>query len=82
MAGQVRNASAVVPPPGHHAGSTGGMGFCTYNVLHLQQRGHRRPAPAGRAWAGDGAVLQQSPGTAPSGGPERGWSGGRGRGRT
>ncbi|MCS5693455.1 histone deacetylase [Cyanobium sp. FGCU-6] len=38
MAGEVRNAFAVVRPPGHHAGSCRGMGFCIYNNVAIAAR--------------------------------------------
>lgn len=38
MAGEVRNAFAVVRPPGHHAGPCRGMGFCLYNNVAIAAR--------------------------------------------
>jgi acetoin utilization deacetylase AcuC-like enzyme len=38
MAGRVRNAFAVVRPPGHHAGPSRGMGFCLYNNVAIAAR--------------------------------------------
>jgi acetoin utilization deacetylase AcuC-like enzyme len=40
--GRVQNAYALVRPPGHHAGPSGGCGYCVFNnialaALHLQQ---------------------------------------------
>ena len=48
--GTVRNAYALVRPPGHHAGPAGGCGFCVFSnaalaALHLQrERGLERVA--------------------------------------
>ncbi len=36
--GQVRNAFAVVRPPGHHATASCGMGFCIYNSVAIAAR--------------------------------------------
>jgi acetoin utilization deacetylase AcuC-like enzyme len=38
LAGEVRNAFAVVRPPGHHAEANRGMGFCIYNNVALAAR--------------------------------------------
>jgi len=38
MAGQVRNAFALVRPPGHHASSDRGMGFCIFNNIAIAAR--------------------------------------------
>jgi acetoin utilization deacetylase AcuC-like enzyme len=38
MAGEVRNAFAVLRPPGHHASSERGMGFCLYNNVAIAAR--------------------------------------------
>jgi acetoin utilization deacetylase AcuC-like enzyme len=38
MESRVRNAFAVVRPPGHHAGPTRGMGFCIYNNVAVAAR--------------------------------------------
>jgi acetoin utilization deacetylase AcuC-like enzyme len=38
MDSRVRNAFAVVRPPGHHAGPTRGMGFCIYNNVAVAAR--------------------------------------------
>ncbi|MFN9643567.1 MAG: histone deacetylase [Cyanobacteriota bacterium] len=38
MAGQVRQAFVAARPPGHHATSEGGMGFCIYNSVALAAR--------------------------------------------
>ena len=48
--GRVRNAYALVRPPGHHAGPAGGCGYCVFSnvaltALHLQrERGLERVA--------------------------------------
>jgi acetoin utilization deacetylase AcuC-like enzyme len=38
MEGRVRQAFAVVRPPGHHASATRGMGFCLYNNVAVAAR--------------------------------------------
>ena len=38
MAGRVRNAFAVVRPPGHHATPSKGMGFCLFNNISIATR--------------------------------------------
>ena len=38
LTGVVRNAFAVVRPPGHHAEASRGMGFCIYNNVALAAR--------------------------------------------
>ena len=38
LAGTVRNAFAVVRPPGHHAEASRGMGFCLYNNVAVAAR--------------------------------------------
>ncbi len=38
MAGRVRNAFCAVRPPGHHATSSRGMGFCLYNNVAVAAR--------------------------------------------
>lgn len=38
LSGAVRNAFAVVRPPGHHAEATRGMGFCIYNNVAVAAR--------------------------------------------
>jgi acetoin utilization deacetylase AcuC-like enzyme len=38
LTGAVRNAFAVVRPPGHHAEASRGMGFCIYNNVALAAR--------------------------------------------
>ena len=38
LAGQVRNAFAALRPPGHHAESARGMGFCLFNNVALAAR--------------------------------------------
>jgi acetoin utilization deacetylase AcuC-like enzyme len=38
MAGEVRNALALVRPPGHHATPERGMGFCIYNNVAVAAR--------------------------------------------
>jgi acetoin utilization deacetylase AcuC-like enzyme len=47
LAGNVTNAFAMVRPPGHHAGTRGGGGFCYLNNIaimtrHIQKMGMRR----------------------------------------
>ncbi|HUU75515.1 MAG TPA: histone deacetylase [Methanoregulaceae archaeon] len=47
MSGEVKNAFAMVRPPGHHAHRTTGAGFCYLNnmaimVRHLQEMGMKR----------------------------------------
>jgi acetoin utilization deacetylase AcuC-like enzyme len=47
--GTVRNAYALVRPPGHHAGPDGGCGYCVFSnvalaALHLRARGLERVA--------------------------------------
>jgi acetoin utilization deacetylase AcuC-like enzyme len=42
LEGRVQNAYALVRPPGHHAGPSGGCGYCVFNnialaALHLRQ---------------------------------------------
>ena len=38
LEGQVRNACALVRPPGHHATPTHGMGFCIFNSIAIAAR--------------------------------------------
>lgn len=38
MDGRVRQAFAIVRPPGHHASATRGMGFCIYNNVAVAAR--------------------------------------------
>lgn len=42
LTGRVRNAFAVVRPPGHHAEASRGMGFCIYNSIALAARHAQR----------------------------------------
>ncbi|MGJ5813814.1 histone deacetylase family protein [Paludibaculum fermentans] len=42
MTGQVSNAFAAVRPPGHHATSSRGMGFCIFNNVALAARHARK----------------------------------------
>ncbi len=38
MAGNLSSAFALVRPPGHHASSSMGMGFCVYNSIAVVAR--------------------------------------------
>lgn len=38
LGGKVRNAYALVRPPGHHATADGGMGFCLFNNIAVAAR--------------------------------------------
>ncbi|HMO51496.1 MAG TPA: histone deacetylase [Kiritimatiellia bacterium] len=40
--GEVKNAFALVRPPGHHAGADTGMGFCLFNNIALAARAAQR----------------------------------------
>jgi acetoin utilization deacetylase AcuC-like enzyme len=48
LAGRVDNAFAVLRPPGHHAESGAGMGFCLYNNTAVAARWAQRARGVGR----------------------------------
>ncbi len=48
LSGQARNAFCAVRPPGHHATSARGMGFCLFNHAALAARYAQRRHGAGR----------------------------------
>ncbi len=48
LAGRVRNAFAVIRPPGHHARPDGGMGFCIFNNVAIAARYLQRKHGLGR----------------------------------
>ena len=48
LSGRVRNAYALVRPPGHHAESAGGRGYCVFGNLVLMVRHAQRKHGLGR----------------------------------
>jgi acetoin utilization deacetylase AcuC-like enzyme len=53
LAGRVRNAFAVVRPPGHHATPTKGMGFCLFNNVAIAARYAQKKYGVGRVLIAD-----------------------------
>jgi len=53
FAGEARNAFCIVRPPGHHAGSGRGMGFCIFNNVAVAARYARRKHNAERVLIAD-----------------------------
>jgi len=53
LAGRVRNAFAVVRPPGHHATPKKGMGFCLFNNVAIAARHAQTKHGAGRVLIAD-----------------------------
>jgi acetoin utilization deacetylase AcuC-like enzyme len=53
FSGQVQNAFCVVRPPGHHAGSARGMGFCLFNNIAVAARYAQRKHGAERVLIAD-----------------------------
>ena len=53
LSGRVRNAFAVVRPPGHHATPTKGMGFCLFNNIAIAARHAQAKHGVGRVLIAD-----------------------------
>jgi len=53
LAGRVRNAFAVVRPPGHHATPKKGMGFCLFNNVAIAARHAQKKHGVGRVLIAD-----------------------------
>ena len=53
LAGRVRNAFAVVRPPGHHATPKKGMGFCLFNNVAIAARYAQKKYGVGRVLVAD-----------------------------
>ncbi|MFW6162604.1 MAG: histone deacetylase [Planctomycetota bacterium] len=53
VAGDVRNAFALVRPPGHHARRANGMGFCIFNNIAIAARYLQRRHGVGRVLIAD-----------------------------
>ena len=53
MGGQASNAFCIVRPPGHHASSNRGMGFCLFNNIAVASRYAQRKYGVGRVLIAD-----------------------------